>query len=281
MHPALAKSKAFTLIELLIVFMLVGFGSLMLSSGVGHARPNVRAMRCLGNLKRMSEGWRMYADDNSEKVVNNFGLVQIDSDVIAGINRNWANNIIDWSLNQRNTNVALLTSGVMAPYIGGNVELYKCPSDNYLSAQQRAAHWKARTRSISMNAFFGAYSANTNDVWASGRNSFYSSYRQWLKVTEVGDAQNTWVLMDEQADSINDGLLLNNPGAISGAWSDIPASYHEGGCSISFSDGRAENHRWLSQTTRIPVQFNYNPPALDTLGRTDYQWLMARTAALY
>jgi len=281
MHRAFAKNKAFTLIELLVVVMLVGFGSLMLSNGVGNARPNVRAMRCLGNLKRMAQGWRMYADDNSERVVNNFGIIQVDSDVMTRTYRNWANNIIDWSLNQMNTNVALLTSGVMAPYIGGNVELYKCPSDNYLSAPQRAAHWKARTRSISMNAFFGAYSANTNDVWASGRNSSFSSYRQWLKVTEVGGPQNAWVLMDEQADSINDGLFINYPGATPGTWLDIPGAYHEGGCSIAFTDGRAENHRWLSAASRVPVQFNYNPPALDALGRTDYQWLMARTAVLY
>jgi prepilin-type processing-associated H-X9-DG protein len=91
---------------------------------------------------------------------------------------------------------------------------------------------------------------------------------------------NAWLLIDEHPDSINDGYFLNNP-AGANFWTDIPGSLHKGAATVSFADGHAEIHQWLSKSTRLPVQFSYGPPPLDPLGHTDFQWLIARTAVPY
>ena len=108
-----------------------------------------------------------------------------------------------------------------------------------------------------------------------------SSYRQWLKLGEVLGSSQTLVILDENPDSINDGSFVNHPDSPS-SWVDIPAAHHNGGCSLSFADGRSEVHKWLSNATKLPVQFSYdNRPAFDALGRRDYDWPMSRAFVLY
>ena len=132
-----------------------------------------------------------------------------------------------------------------------------------------------------MNSFFGAYNSNPAGTWASGRNAFLTDYRQWLKLTTVGQPANFFVVIDEHADGINDGYFLNNPAGAS-KWGDTPASYHGGACGISFADGHSEIHKWKSRTSIFPVTTtSYRPPTFDALGRQDNRWLMDRTAVLY
>ena len=131
-----------------------------------------------------------------------------------------------------------------------------------------------------MNAFFGRYNTDPNDPTASGRNEFFTQYRQWLKTAEVIKPALTWVFIDEQADSINDGLFLNNP--TTSSWQDLPGSYHEGAANVSFVDGHGETHKWLSNTSIFPVGFAYPPPPpFDALGLADFQWLLSRSCVLY
>src|SRR5205807_3256310 len=125
-----------------------------------------------------------------------------------------------------------------------------------LSAPQVNAGWAARTRSMSMNSFFGMYSASDSTT-SSGRNWGFPNDRQWLKITQVPRPANTWVFIDEHPDSINDGYFVNNSSVSN--WQDIPGSYHDGGVNLSFVDSHAETHKWLSNTTKFPVRFSYPP----------------------
>ncbi len=68
---------------------------------------------------------------------------------------NWANNVMMWDLSSDNTNPATLTDSGLGPFVSGNARVFRCPSDDVLSAVQRAAGWDARVRSYSMNAMVG------------------------------------------------------------------------------------------------------------------------------
>jgi len=193
----------------------------------------------------------------------------------------WIANNMDWSVNPLNTNLTLVKQSLLSPYLSGNLNVYKCPADYYLSTSQRALGWSGRARSLSMNAFFGPYSTSKADNWARGVNEHIPSYRQWIRLSQMSRPANYWVTIDEHPDSINDGYFLNNPSTIPGQWGDGPASYHCGGAGLSFADGHSETHKWRSNTTKIPVRFAWGPPALDAAGRLDYQWLSDRTAVLY
>jgi hypothetical protein len=224
----------------------------------------------------------MYADDNADKVVNNFGATETQAEINGQTYRNWANNVLDWTSNQVNTNTGLLKVGIMSSYAGPAAAIYRCPADDYVSPSQHALGWNSRARSISMNGFFGAFDANTNGVWATGRNPIVSNYRQWLKIAQVNSPGRFFVTIDEHPDSINEGYFINNiSGSPPSNWGDLPASLHNAGSTITFVDGRAEIHKWQSGTTRTPIRFFYNPSVFDSLGRADFQWLKDRSAVLY
>jgi prepilin-type processing-associated H-X9-DG protein len=186
---------------------------------------------------------------------------------------------MDWTASDAwgNFNPLYIQNGVLAPYLAKNLGVYKCPADIYASpAQQKAGHG-TRARSISMNAFFGAYNELKSGNWTQGKNNFFPTYRQFLKLASVPRPVNFFVTIDEQPDSINDGYFLNSPEGMQANWGDTPATYHNGAGGISFADGHSEIHKWRGAATKIPVRFVTPPPIAafgnDAASKADYQYL--------
>jgi prepilin-type processing-associated H-X9-DG protein len=130
---------------------------------------------------------------------------------------------------------------------------------------------------MAMNAFSGAFNLNRTDPWARGQNLFYTSYKQWLKTTDISNPAMKVITLDEHPDSINDGYFLQNPEGNS--WGDLPASYHNGAGGFSFADGHAEIKSWKIGSTRAKVAYNSWPgltPRANELA--DLRWLQERLA---
>jgi prepilin-type processing-associated H-X9-DG protein len=174
------------------------------------------------------------------------------------------------------TNIHWVKNGVLGKYTDGAIGIYKCPADNYLSPQQRQAGYPRRVRSNSMNALFGRSNNDRGDNTERGASwAFNGQYRQFLKTTDVAEPAMTWLTLDEHPDSINDAFFITDPDV--DHWQDIPASYHNGACGFSFSDGHAEIRKWLSQASIYNVDYQYGPnKPFDAAGWRDMAWYEER-----
>ena len=80
--------------------------------------------------------------------------------------------------------------------------------------------------------------------------------RNFRRSSDILRAAETWVTLDENPTSINDGWFVCDPSSAS--WVDIPATYHNGANGIAFADGHSEIKRWrdpaiVARTANIGV----------------------------
>jgi prepilin-type N-terminal cleavage/methylation domain-containing protein/prepilin-type processing-associated H-X9-DG protein len=274
---AVSRSRGFTLIELAAVCAIFAVLAMLVLPALAKGDAGSREAICLNNHRQLARACVLYSQDFENRLPNNYTIPATQTAISSGTFDNWANNVMTWSAtlsldDRSNTNVAWAQMGPLSPYLQTNISVFKCPSDNYLSPQQRFKGWSARLRSISMNGLFGR-----SDNFASsttGRAWFDSSYQQFLRTSDVLNPSMTWLTIDEQADSINEGFFIVS--ATATQWGDIPASYHNGACSFSFADGHSEMHKWLSSTSRYPVKFAFSTRPFDAAGRKDFQWYKDR-----
>lgn len=242
----------FTLLELLTVIAVIGVLAAMLLPVFGKSKIRAQGIQCLGNLRQLSLGWQLYADDAK-------GVFPVNGSTVAGRqaetgtlgNPSWVAGVLELVASPDNTNALKLVGPAYAPFgsIGEYIKnpgVYHCPGDRSVDP---ACHLP-RVRSVSMNSWLNP-----------GRTNTAASYwtMKFQKFTQGGDFRKVsptdiFTFLDESAQSINDGWLrlsmagYESDGSIDRSevnLGDIPASYHNNTGSFSFADGHAEPHRWL------------------------------------
>jgi prepilin-type N-terminal cleavage/methylation domain-containing protein len=266
------RRAGFTLIELLVVIAIIAILAAMLLPALGRAKVKAQGIQCMNNGKQLMLAWRLYVDDNSDKVPSAW---RGPGDWMPVGDMSWSGNARTDGANRNNWDAeTTVKKSPLWPYCGNSAGIFRCPGDDKYPCIAPSGPYAGqsfpRVRSMSMLSWF-------NGADAEGFGPGYVKYVKLGQVLKPGPAM-TIVFVDERCDSVNDAEWCSG---MSGwdpyqpaSWTivDVPGSYHAGACGFSMADGHSEIHKWKNPKTTPPV--GRGLPNIAAPNSVDAFWIM-------
>ncbi|HOW65222.1 MAG TPA: prepilin-type N-terminal cleavage/methylation domain-containing protein [Verrucomicrobiota bacterium] len=261
------STKAFTLVELLVVIAMIAILASLLLPALSHAVAKGKSISCSSNLRQLQLALNQYVIDNHDGFPRNIA----SSGTGAMGPGNWTSTE-GWVLGNAKTDQTdeNLRKGMLWNYVGGGVRIYKCPADKS-TVQNRPD--LPRFRSYGLSQWLHYY-----DLFAAPSQTHPATV---YKETQVIHPTTTFSFIDVNERSIDIGIFGPwHDMANTFWWGSTPGERHSKGASLSFLDGHQESHRWL-HTPKLNTGSEARGYAVNQLDRSDHLWLLERTPYAY
>ena len=263
--------NGFTLIELLVVIAIIAILAAILLPALAKARERATTAGCLSNEKQLITAWIMYADDNSDLLVN----------------------LSTW-MSDQNGNKSTTTSPWGAPWRTDMFNGQQTPTpqtrtpDQWNAAIERGYRQPVQAPGRTIDGPLFIYAPNPGIVHCPGDRRYqlpftvggggpygWDSYsgvnylngegrndgtkRNYSIRTQIKQPAERFVWVegaDMRGENVGSWQMLNTSsyGTAANAFTDAkfgdsPAAFHVTSACFNFADGHAESHRWLSAAT--------------------------------
>ena len=265
-------NRGFTLIELLVVIAIIAILAGLLLPALAKAKEKAKGITCMNSNNQLTMAWRFYTEDNDGYLVGSGrGQMRGRKMIPEWIGGNWLDKNNPRKSDNWNVDLWIKKRNLLYPHAGNSTEIFNCPSDNSYGINNKGLR-VPRLRSRSIN----------NWVGGPGWGNSGSQWRVYFKDTDMVDPgpSNTFVLLDEREDSINDGYFVVDMAGWPGNSSrlvDYPASYHNNAAGFSFADGHAEIKKWQDKRTSPPISKNNIPLNVPMANSKDLMWMMEKS----